>query len=104
MRFCLFLALVSACVAQVSAVAQVSDLRNGQITDALKGAAAQSQACALYLPSHYSPDRPWSLILAFDPRGQGRQGVEHFQAAAEKYGYIVAGSNNARHGQPQVSL
>jgi pimeloyl-ACP methyl ester carboxylesterase len=46
----------------------------------------------------------WNLILAFDPRGQGRQGVEHLRAAAEKYGYIVAGSNNARNGPPQVSL
>jgi pimeloyl-ACP methyl ester carboxylesterase len=70
----------------------------------VKCAADQSQTYALYLPSHYSPDRPWNLILAFDPRGQGRQGVEHLQAAAEKYGYIVAGSNNSRNGPPQISL
>jgi pimeloyl-ACP methyl ester carboxylesterase len=97
MRLCLLLIAVSA-------VAQVSDLRNGQIIDPVKCAADQSQTYALYLPSHYSPDRPSSLILAFDPRGQGRQGVEHLQAAAEKYGYIVAGSNNSRNGPPQLSL
>jgi pimeloyl-ACP methyl ester carboxylesterase len=97
-RFSVLLTLVSACVAQVP------DLRNGQIIDPVKCAADPSQTYALYLPSHYSPDRSWKLILAFDPRGQGRQGVEHLQAAAEKYGYIVAGSNNSRNGPPQVSL
>ena len=85
-------------------VAQVSDLRNGQILDPIKCAADPSQTYALYLPSNYSADRPSKLILAFDPRGQGRQGVEHLQAAAEKYGYIVAGSNNSRNGPPQISL
>jgi pimeloyl-ACP methyl ester carboxylesterase len=85
-------------------VAQVSDVRIGQIVDPIKCSADQSQTYALYLPSHYSPARQWNLILAFDPRGQGRQGVEHLQAAAEKYGYIVAGSNNSRNGPPQVSL
>jgi pimeloyl-ACP methyl ester carboxylesterase len=110
MRLCLFLALVGTCVAQVSAVAQVvgvaqvSGLRTGQIIDPVQCAADPSQTYALYLPSHYSAHRRWNLILAFDPRGQGRQGVEHLQAAAEKYGYIVAGSNNSRNGPPQVSL
>jgi hypothetical protein len=85
-------------------VAQVSDLRNGQILDPIKCSADPSQTYALYLPSNYSADRPSKLILAFDPRGQGRQGVEHLQAAAEKYGYIVAGSNNSRNGPPQISL
>jgi pimeloyl-ACP methyl ester carboxylesterase len=71
---------------------------------ALLSLTAFAQAYALYLPSHYSPDRQWKLILAFDPRGQGRQGVEALQTAAEKYGYIVAGSNNSRNGPPQISL
>jgi pimeloyl-ACP methyl ester carboxylesterase len=88
----------------LAAAAFAEDLPRGQIVDPVKCAAGQSQTYALYLPSHYSPDRPSSLILAFDPRGQGRQGVEHLQAAAEKYGYIVAGSNNSRNGPPQVSL
>src|SRR5215472_2698759 len=97
MRLCLLAALFAA-------VSLADDLPPGQIVDPVKCAADQSQTYALYLPSHYSPDRSWKLILAFDPRGQGRQGVEHFEAAAEKYGYIVAGSNNSRNGPPQVSL
>ena len=54
------------------------------------------------IPIFAGPD--WNLILVFDPRAQGRKGVEQLQAAAEKYGYIVAGSNNSRNGPPQVSL
>jgi poly(3-hydroxybutyrate) depolymerase len=97
MRLCLLAGLFAA-------VSLADDVPRGQIIDPVKCAADQLQTYALYLPSHYSPDRPWKLILAFDPRGQGRQGVEHLEAAAEKYGYIVAGSNNSRNGPPQVSL
>jgi len=97
MRPRLFLALAATALL-------AEDLPRGQIIDPVRCAADPSQTYALYLPSHYSPDRKWNLILAFDPRGQGRQGVEHLQAAAEKYGFIVAGSNNSRNGPPQVSL
>jgi pimeloyl-ACP methyl ester carboxylesterase len=86
----------------VTALAQ--EFPRGEIIDNVKCAADQSQTYALYLPSHYTKDREWSLILAFDPRGRGRTPLEQYQAAAEKYGYIVAGSNVSRNGPPQVSL
>jgi len=70
----------------------------GRIVNDMKCATDSSQSYALYLPSNYSPEQPWSLILAFDPRARGRTPVERFQAAAESYGYIVAGSNNSRNG------
>jgi len=76
----------------------------GLIIDELKCAADPSQGYALYLPSNYSPERSWSLILAFDPRARGRSPVERFQKAAESYGYIVAGSNNSRNGSWEVSM
>ena len=76
----------------------------GRIIDDMKCAADPSQGYALYLPSNYSPQRSWSLILAFDPRARGRSPVERFQAAAESYGYIVAGSNNSRNGSWEVSM
>jgi pimeloyl-ACP methyl ester carboxylesterase len=91
-------------LALASLTAFAQDQPRGQIVDPVKCAADPSQTYALYLPLHYSADRQWKLILAFDPRGQGHQGVEALRAAAEKYGYIVAGSNNSRNGPPQVSL
>jgi len=74
------------------------------ITDPVRCAADPSQTYALYLPSNYSPDRTWSVIFAFDPRARGLAAVERFQAAAEMYGYIVAGSNNSRNGSWESSM
>src|SRR5712692_685041 len=81
-----------------------SETPRGQIVDDMKCAADSSQGYALYLPSNYSPERSWNLILAFDPRARGRTPVERYQAAAESYGYIVAGSNNSRNGSWEVSM
>jgi poly(3-hydroxybutyrate) depolymerase len=98
MRRCSLFLLLAA------AVAHADDLPRGQIIDAVKCTADDTQSYALFLPSNYSPSRTWNLLLAFDPGGQGRRPVERFQAAAEKYGYIVAGSNNSRNGPPQLAL
>lgn len=70
----------------------------------MKCAPDATQSYALYLPSRYSPDRSWPVIFAFDPRARGRTPVERYQAAAEKYGYIVAGSNNSQNGSWAVSM
>jgi predicted esterase len=57
-----------------------------------------TQSYALYLPSNYSSTRSWPLLAAFDPGARGNSPVEHFKEAAERYGYIVCGSNNSRNG------
>ncbi|OFV90781.1 MAG: hypothetical protein A3G76_11465 [Acidobacteria bacterium RIFCSPLOWO2_12_FULL_65_11] len=79
------------------------NLPAGQIVDDVKCAADPAQSYALYVPSSYTPDREWPAILAFDPGGRGRNGVERYQAAAEQYGFIVAGSNNSRNGQASTT-
>jgi predicted esterase len=56
------------------------------------------QSYALYLPSTYSRNHPWPIVYAFDPGARGINPVELMMAAAEKYGYIVVGSNNSRNG------
>lgn len=61
------------------------------------------QSYAVYLPSGYTPDRRWPIIYGFDPGARGSRPVECYQAAAEKYGYLVVGSNNSRNG-PNVPL
>jgi predicted esterase len=57
----------------------------------------------LYLPSGYTADRAWPIIYCFDPGGRGEVPVEHMKDGAEKFGYILAGSNNSRNG-PGVDL
>ena len=63
-----------------------------------------AQSYALYLPPQYSPDRRWPVIYAFDPFARGKTAVEVYREAAERYGYIVAGSNNARNGPTAPAL
>lgn len=73
-------------------------IRAGEVLEKIVCHTASSQSYALYLPSGYSGDKPWPILYAFDPAGQGVDPVERFKNAAERYGYIVAGSNNARNG------
>ncbi len=80
------------------------DLPRGQIVDDVACHDDPAQHYSLYLPSNFTTDRMWPIILAFDAGGRGRRGVERYQAGAERYGYIVAGSNNSRNGPWKPSL
>ena len=60
------------------------------------------QSYALYLPSHYTSDRRWPIFYTFDPDGHGNVPAELMKDAAERYGYIVVGSNNSRYGSWKV--
>ena len=89
-----FLLLAAALVA--------ADLPAGQIIDRVTCAADASQSYALFVPADYTPSRAWPVIFAFDPGGRGRTPVERYRAAAERYGYIVVGSNNSRNGSTEI--
>lgn len=96
MRHLAILVLLTTC-----AVAE--EFPTGQIIPEVKCTADASQSYALYLPSKYDLAQSWPVIFAFDPGARGRIPVERYQAAAEKYGYIIAGSNNSRNGPWEVS-
>ncbi|MDP9268030.1 MAG: hypothetical protein M3P27_06845 [Acidobacteriota bacterium] len=70
----------------------------GQVMDRVGTLSDPAQSYPLYLPSAYTPKRQWPVIFAFDPAARGKVPVELFREAAEKYGYIVAGSNDSRNG------
>ncbi|MFA4851324.1 MAG: hypothetical protein WC599_02290, partial [Bacteroidales bacterium] len=59
-----------------------------------------TQNYALYLPSYYSEDKKWPVVYTFDSHGKGALPVELFKDEAEKYGYIIFGSNNSKNGTP----
>ncbi|HKY29134.1 MAG TPA: hypothetical protein VJM12_14445 [Pyrinomonadaceae bacterium] len=80
------------------AFTQSESIPKGQIIEKVEALNEPSQSYALYLPSNYTPDRKWPVLYAFDPVARGRVPVERFKAAAEKYGWIVLGSNNSRNG------
>jgi hypothetical protein len=59
-----------------------------------------TQSYALYLPSNYSEDKKWPVVYVFDSHAKGSLPVELFKDEAEKYGYIIIGSNNSKNGTP----
>ena len=79
-----------------SAAAQV--LQPGLVLPKVSCAAQSGQSYALYLPAHYTREKRWPVVYAFDPAARGSMPVELMKEAAELYGYIVAGSNNSRNG------
>jgi pimeloyl-ACP methyl ester carboxylesterase len=83
--------------------AQSQNLTPGKVIERVTCLKDESQSYALYLPSQFAPDRSWPILYGFDPGARGVRPVERFKEAAEKYGYIVVGSNNSRNG-PGVPL
>src|SRR5262245_17245978 len=97
-------ACVTLTLALQASIALAQDLPRGQAIDEVKCTGDAAQSYALYLPSNYSPDHAWPLVMGFHPAARGRAIVDTYRAAAEKYGYIVAGSNNSRNGPWDVSM
>jgi predicted esterase len=91
-------------LAHSAAHAQTESIPRGQIVDRIAALNDSSQSYALYLPSNYTPDRKWPVLYAFDPGARGRVPVERFKEAAEKYGWILVGSNNSRNGPWDISV
>lgn len=98
----LILALVfQACLAEA---ASARELARGVVIEKVECSDDAGQSYALYLPTSYSDGKKFPVLYAFDPSARGRVPVERFKAAAEKYGWIVAGSNNSRNGPLKPSL
>jgi dienelactone hydrolase len=74
------------------------DFQSGVLIAKVSCAAQPDQSYALYLPSHYSREKRWPIFYVFDPDALGSRPVELMKDAAERYGYIVAGSNNSHNG------
>src|SRR5687768_9535038 len=53
-----------------------------------------SQSYVLYLPTAYRSDRKWPILYVLDARSNGVEAGKRFLAGAERYGFIVASSNN----------
>jgi predicted esterase len=83
---------------------QTTEIPRGQIVDKLICLHDETQSYAVYLPSNYTPARKWPVLYAFDPGARGKVPVERYREAAEKYGWIVVGSNNSRNGAFQPSV
>jgi predicted esterase len=77
-----------------AALLQGAGLPHGKIVDKIPCAGAADQSYSLYLPSGYTADRSWPILYVMNPRARGVLAAERFRPGAERYGYIVASSNN----------
>jgi dienelactone hydrolase/Flp pilus assembly protein TadD len=91
------------CLSSFSNVIAADDFAKGTIIESVACKQDAGQSYALYLPPSYTPEKRWPIVYGFDPGARGRLPVELFQEAAEKYGYILVGSNNSRNG-PVINL
>src|SRR5262245_16547303 len=70
----------------------------GKLTEGIACPSDPTQTYTIYLPSTYTTSRTWPVLFVFDPGGRGARAAEVFREAAEKYGWIVVGSENSRNG------
>src|SRR4029079_14751856 len=63
-----------------------------------------TQTYTLYLPSKYESSREWPLLLVFDPGARAARAADTFRAAAERFGWILATSENSRNGPWEPTL
>ncbi len=69
-----------------------------EIIDKVEIKSDANQSYALYLPSNYSVDKEFPIIYIFDAHGSGKYPISLYKNLAEKYGYILVGSNNSKNG------
>lgn len=93
--------LLSSLLFAITGAAQTSapeKLETGKVIERVACIRNSEQSYAVYVPSSYSETRSWPVVFAFDPDARGKMPVELMKDAAERYGYIVLGSNNSRNG------
>lgn len=82
----------------VAALARAETIPVGQLIERIECADEAAHSYALYLPSSCDGSKPLPVVYCFDPRARGIRAIERFRDGAEKFGYILVGSNNSRNG------
>jgi len=95
------LLLAAATPAQQPRTPPGAPLEKGAILPHVSCTAHPEQSYALYLPTGYSSDRKWPLMLSSDPGARGSLALELQKAAADKLGWVLAASNDSRNGPGQ---
>jgi dienelactone hydrolase len=90
--------LAAAAPAGAAAAPEARPIEPGALHARVTALANPSYSYALFVPAAYTPNRRWPVLFAFDPMARGERPVELARNVAEQYGYIVAGSLDARNG------
>lgn len=87
-----------------AAFVTAAEIPRGRILETVACASDPAQTYALYIPTGFDPAKKTPVLFCFDPGARGRAPVERFQAAAEQFGWLVAGSNNSRNGPWEANV
>ena len=79
-------------------------LPKGELVPRVVCASDARYSYALYLPSGYREDQVWPVLFGFSPGGSGEEPVRLYMRAAERFGWIVVGSNDSRNGPLRPSV
>ena len=75
-------------------------LPKGEVVPKIVCASDPEETYAAYLPSGYEAGKPAPILYLLDARRQGVLALERFREASEKYGWILASSNNSESDGP----
>lgn len=73
--------------------AQEIRLSKGTVTDSIPIVGSTNDTYEIYLPTSYSSDKEWPLLMIFDSEGRAKNTLNLFRTAAEEQGYILASPN-----------
>lgn len=96
-RLVLILAVSAVAMTVFASAAQaaVQDaFATGEVIEGITSSDDPSQTFTLYLPTTYSSETSWPIVVLMDPRGNSVHPLRKLVPAAEELGYILASSNN----------
>lgn len=89
-------------VSSVSAEASIATfdtlLGKGSVNDTVLCTKDNRQTYAIYLPTGYTTSKAFPCIYFFDAHARGSLPVRRYKDIAEKYGFVLVGSNNSQNG------
>lgn len=97
--------IVAACCASLVPGRGAAQLAAGRVIERVRSTSDTSQAYALYLPPGYGDTRLRPVLFVLDPRGRALLGLELFEEAAGRLGWIVMSSyNSLSDGPPEPNV
>jgi len=75
-------------------------LPKGEVVPKVVCASDPEETYAAYLPPSYDADKPAPILYLLDARRRGVLALERFRESSEKYGWILASSNNSESDGP----
>src|SRR2546428_2901821 len=77
----------------------------GRLEERVRSATDTSQAFALFLPPGLPTERRWPVLFVLDPRGRVLLGLQLFQDAAARLGWVILSSyNTLSDGPPEPNV